>query len=344
MLYLRIDFLLNGTFDQALTQTKLWNNMQTRTPNLILHILCLVIVSLMACGKENEPPTEVTDKMLKIKFEFDAEQARLDNLGNPSVVPATNATQTPHFNALSAHFLELVSDEFTPYQEGAFLFKGKEVATSNPNPYGFTTAIDFDEALIAGEDEVFLEIPLRDIAAGTYHHIRVSVAYQNYDVQYNLNNVPIVNELRQQSGTIASFVGYNTYINDLQMNDLEVAIDAPQLQGFWAFETRFEEPYTNYNQIITGQAPANATTVVNPFPNAPIPDGSCVVAGNFDIPLEVTGKEQEDVFLTLSFSTNGSFEWRDNNGNGEWDIDAVNGNGSEQVVDMGLRGLRAYWR
>ncbi|MEL6660029.1 MAG: hypothetical protein AAFP77_20455 [Bacteroidota bacterium] len=317
--------------------------MPTIAPRTVFPLLLLFAISFLACKKEETPPSGATDKMLRVKFQFDPNQERLDNLGNPSTVPSDHATQTPSFNGLSIHFLELVADEFTPYQQGAFVFKGKEVSASNSNPYGFTTAIDFDQALVAGEDEMFVEVPLADIAAGTYQHLRVSVAYQNYDVRYNLNNIPVINSLSQQFGTIASFVGYNTHINNLQVNTLEVPVNATHLQGFWAFETQLAAPYDSYNQIFTGQAPANATTVVNPFPNAPIPAGSCVVAGSLDLPLQISGEEQENVELTLSFSINGSFEWIDRNGNGEWDIDVSNSSESEPVVDMGLRGLKAFW-
>ncbi len=304
-----------------------------------LFLACL----FMACNKEDLPSQYTTDKMLKIRVRFDANQARLDSFGDPAVVPADHATQTPRFNTMSAHFIELVADEFTPYRQGAFLYQGEEVPASNPNTYGFTTAIDFDKALLTTEGEVFLEIPLTAINKGTYKHVRVSVAYQNYEVLYNLNNIPIINSLPQQSGTIASFVGYNSYIKNLRIDELEVAINAPKLQGFWGFETKLSEPYSSYNQIFTGQAPADATTVVNPFANAPIPRGSCVVSGSFDVPLEVSWNETADVYMTLSFSANGSFEWIDTNGNDQWDIDASNASQSEMVVDMGLRGLRAFW-
>jgi hypothetical protein len=317
--------------------------MKTITLSTAALLMFLLATILTTCNKEDLPSSGITDKMLKIKIRFDSDQARLDSFGNPAVVPSTHATQTPSFNTMSAHFIELVGDEFTPYQQGAFLYKGEEVPANNPNTYGFTTAIDFDNALVTAEEEVFLEIPLSAIDTGVYHHIRVSVAYQNYEVLYNLNNVPVINSLPQQSGTIASFVGYNTYVNNLRVDELEVAVNAPKLQGFWGFETKLSEPYSSYNQISTGQAPADATTVVNPFANAPIPRGSCVVAGSFDIPLTVSWDETEDVYMTLSFSTNGSFEWEDTNGNDQWDIDATNTNQSERVVDMGLRGLSAFW-
>ena len=111
------------------------------------------------------------------------------------------------------------------------------------------------------------------------------------------------------------------------------------LQGFWAFETDLSAPWSSYNQLFSGQAPEGATTVVNPFPNNPIPPGSCVVSGSLDQAITISGEETEDINLTLSFSINNSFEWEDTNGNQQWDLDVGNPLLSEKVVDMGLRGL-----
>lgn len=314
-------------------------------------ILLLLVLFVMGCDKDSDPlmlsdddqvPVDVTDRFLKIKLRFDPTQERLDNFGNPATMLPSHASQTPSFNTMSAHFIELVPTELTPYQEGAFIFKGEEVPADNPNSYGFTSAIDFDKAVVVEEEELFLEIPLAEIDTGVYQHIRVSVSYQNYEVLYNLNNVPIIGSLPQQSGTVASFVGYNTTINNLTIKDMELEVNGTKLQGFWGFETSLESPYSAYNQIFSEQAPADATTVVNPFPNAPVPKGSCVVSGSFNVPLEVTWKEEEDIEIVLSLSINGSFEWEDDNGNGEWDIDAENTAQSERVVDMGLRGLKAF--
>lgn len=291
------------------------------------------------CHKENHTTSE---KVLRFKLKFDPDQIRLDNLGNPSgELPANHAAQTPDFHAMSAHFIELVPDEFTAYKAGAFVYKGEEVPAYNPNPFNFTTAIDFERAIVVDEGEVFLEVPISEVAAGTYRHIRVSVTYQNYDVKYNLLNLPIIGQLNQQNGTVASFVGYNTYIEKLRIRDKEIDVSDFKLQGFWGFETNLNAPYSAYNQISSGQAPTNSTTVVNPFPNAPIPQGSCVVSGSFEQPLVITGQEKEAIEITLSMSINKSFEWEDLNGNGEWDIDAQAPANSEPVVDMGLRGLKA---
>ncbi len=308
--------------------------------NAALLLLCLLLFN--ACQQEDEQPTPSTstDNKLNISFKFDSEQERLNNWGEPSVIPNTHAAQTPAFKGLSVHFIELVPTATTPYKEGAMIYNGAEVAANNPNPYNFSTAIDFNQAIIKGEEEVFVDFPLKDLPPGTYHHLRASVSFQQYDVRFNLVNIPGINELKDQNGTVASFLGYNTTIDQVQLNKENLAVNETKLQGFWAFETDFSAPFQNYNQVFSGQAPENATTVVNPFPDAPIPRGSCVVSGSLTEPLVITGEENNDISLTLSFSINNSFEWQDLNGNGQWDIDANPSGNSEPVVNMGLRGLK----
>lgn len=312
--------------------------------NKILPLIAFLGFLVSSCQKDGPTGPTTTDKVLRFKLKFDPDQLRLDNLGNPSAeLPATHAAQTPDFHAMSAHFIELVPDEFTPYQAGTFIYKGEELPADNPNPFNFTTAIDFEKAIVVDEGEVFLEVPIAAVAPGTYRHIRVSVTYQHFDVKFNLVNVPIVGQLSQQKGTVASFVGYNTFIEKLLIREGELNVSDFKLQGFWGFETNLDAPYAAYNQTSSGQAPVNSTTVVKPFPNAAIPQGSCVVSGSFEQPLVITGEEKADVEITLSLSINQSFEWEDLNGNGEWDIDAQAPLHSEKVVDMGLRGLKAFF-
>jgi hypothetical protein len=44
-------------------------------------------------------------------------------------------------------------------------------------------AIDFSKSVFAGNNEAFYSVPLKNIAAGTYKWLRVSLAYQNYDIK-----------------------------------------------------------------------------------------------------------------------------------------------------------------
>ncbi len=288
---------------------------------------------LSACNKDVKNFNDI-----HFQFVFAEDQPRLDNFGNPSVIAAGNAAQTPEMRELSVHYIELSQNETIPFNEGVVLYTAPETTEGGDN------AIDFDASQVAGENTDFVKINFDRLPAGTYKFIRVSVAYQNYDIQYNINNIPLVGDLENQLGTVASFIGFNTYIRDLKVKNLTTTINANKLQGFWAFETQFTDALSGYNAIYTGQSPALATTVVNPInATSPVPAGSCVITGEFADPLVITGDETEELFIYLSFSTNQSFEWTDTNTNGKWDIDASVPDNTEEVTDMGLRGLIPSW-
>ncbi len=297
------------------------------------YILIGFILILVSCNKEVKNFNDI-----HFVLEFDEDQIRLDNVGNPSVIPAGNAAQTPAMNLMSVHYIELSENEFVPFKEGAVLYTAPQTAE------GGDEAIDFDEALVSAGNVDFVKINLERLSPGTYKYVRVSVAYQNFDIQYNINNVPIIGTLNDQSGTAASFLGFNTYISDLKVKNLTTTINANKLQGFWAFETLFTDDLVTYNAIYTGQAPEGATTVVNPLDaTSPVPAGSCVITGAFAEPLIIDGTETSELFIYLSFSINNSFEWIDPNANGDWDLDAAVPANNEAVVDMGLRGLIPTW-
>jgi hypothetical protein len=302
----------------------------------LLSFIFLVLLLQTSCGKK-DPVT--TPANLQIKLRFDPNQARLNSIGQPAGIPAGHAAQTPNFKATSVHYIELAPNAFTLLGKGPILYKAPETTKGGAN------AIDFDQAKVAGDQEVFLTLPLNTVPPGTYEWIRASVAYQNYEVAYNLKNLPVVGSLNSQKGVIASFVGFNTFITSVKPYSKTLNVNANKAQGFWAFETELTAPFDAYNQISSGQAPAGATTVVNPlFNSSPIPAGSCVVTGKFTSPLIITGKETSDLTITLSFSVNKSFEWIDDNGNGELDFYGDGVTPSEQVVDMGLRGVIPDWK
>ena len=275
---------------------------------------------------------------LQFKFKFNPSQERLNNFGLPASIPAGNAAQTPEFKEMSVHYIELAPGALTPLGAGAVVYHAVETSK------GGEKAVDFDQAAKGGDNEVFTKINLKDVPTGTYEWIRASVTYQNYDVTFNINGVPLVGDLPNQKGTVASFVGFNTYLTTVKPREKTLTVNDDKKQGFWAFETNLSAPYSAYNQIYSGDAPAGSTTVVNPlFATSPIPAGSCVVTGKFSKPLVVTGNETGDVTVTLSFSINKSFEWKDSNANGQLDFYADGITPSEQIVDMGLRGLLPSW-
>jgi hypothetical protein len=296
-------------------------------------LLPLLFLTLFSCKKESDSTGN-----LKFQFRFDATQQRLNNIGQPSAIPAGNAAQTPEFREMSVHYVELAPNALTALGAGAILYHAEETTLGGEN------AVNFDKAAKAGQNQVFTTVSLKNVPPGTYEWVRASVTYQNYDVRFNINNLPIIGNLTNQKGTVASFVGFNTYLTTVKPREKTLAVNDDKKQGFWAFETQLSEPYSAYNQIYSGEAPAGATTVVNPlFASSPIPAGSCVVTGKFAQPLVVTGNETEDILVTLSFSVNKSFEWQDTNGNGQLDFYGDGTTPPEKIVDMGLRGLVPGW-
>jgi hypothetical protein len=277
-------------------------------------LLSVTIISsfFFSCSKEenNDEP------MLIIKFKFDPNQARLNNFGQPSVVAAGNAAQSPIFNFISAHYVELAPNASTQLGAGNILYHAPETVVGGSN------ALDFDQAKIVSEGETFLKIPISQLTTGTYEWLRVSLSYQDYQINVRHQNV-------DYQGTLASFIGFNTYISSFSIGNNFFDVNANRSQGYWAFALN-NLPYSS-----SGQAPANATTVPNPIAStSPIPQGSCVVTGKFPTNLTITGTETNDIVITLSLSTNKSFEWHEVTADGKFEPSI-----GENVIDMGIRGL-----
>ncbi|MEO8086167.1 MAG: hypothetical protein ABI763_05080 [Bacteroidota bacterium] len=288
----------------------------------------LLIVSLASCRKKEDDSTPdqntTSTSQLIFRFHFDSTQARLNNFGAVTGVPAGHGSLSPHFNLMSAHYIELAQDSFTLLGNGAVVYRAPEVNNGG-------LAIDFDQAVLAADGGIFFSIPLSQVAAGTYKWLRVSLAYQNYDISYRYyyNTVPY-----DAQGTIASFIGFNTYIHNYTIKDSTIAVNANKLQGFWGFET------TNFSitTVSQGQAPPGATTVPNPLAfTSPVPAGSCVVTGKFDSPLIISSSGSTDKTVTVSVSTNHSFEWVEHSN--PLYFEPLDG---DTVIDMGVRGIEPH--
>jgi hypothetical protein len=281
--------------------------------------LSIALVSMASCKKDEEPEPEPTPAAPKLIFKLavDPNQVRLNNIGQPATLAVGHAAQNPQFNKISAHYLELSPGATTALGAGNVLYNG---ATTT---FGGAEAIDFSQSTLVTPGQVFKEYTLANVTPGTYEYVRLSLSYQNYDINYSTSGFDL-------SGTIASFLGFNTYIGSYQIKNSTQNVNANKLQGYWGFETNlFGENY-----VQTGQAPEGATTVPNPlFATSPIPQGSCVVTAAFASPLVITGNETSDIVVTLSLSSNNSFEWVDD---GDGKFEPVDG---ETVVDMGVRGL-----
>lgn len=280
--------------------------------------IALAGLLFQSCQKASDAGTGTGTAKVNFIFKFDSTQQRLDAFGQPASMPAGHAGQSPRFNLMSAHYVEITPSAFTPLGGGAILYKAPQVTT------GGATAIDFSNSKFAGNNQTFLSVPVSSFAAGTYNWLRVSLAYQNYNVYMNVSGTPV-------DVTIASFIGFNTYLNSYKVKDSTVIINANKLQGYWAIEGN----YLGFGFLSQGQAPPGATTVPNPlFATSPIPAGSCLVTGQFVSPLVITGHETSDINIIVSLSTNKSFEWIDADHNLTFDP-----NNGDAVIDMGIRGM-----
>lgn len=275
--------------------------------------------------------TATVPKLIFI-FKFDSTQVRLNNFGMPSTVPSTNAAQSPTFNGMSAHYIELAQNDFVAVGAGKVLYKAEETEC------GGSKAITFCKSVVCKDSVVCFSIPIASITPASYKWLRVSLAYQNYDIKVRANG-------QNLDGTIASFVGFNTYVTKYKMKSAVMTPTAGgtgnHSQGYWGFYAAVP----GYEYKADGQAPQ--TTVVNPnFANSPIPAGSCLVTGAFEqalnpgtgAPLVITGNETSDIIITISLSTNKSFEWKENTYDGLFEPSI-----GETVVDMGLRGMIPKW-
>jgi hypothetical protein len=240
---------------------------------------------------------------------------------------------------MNTHYIELALNASTPLGKGVILYKAPETDA------GGEAAIDFERSVSARNNEVFYAMSLKDIVPGEYEWLRISLAYQNYSVQYHIDTtITIATDTTSSTimidqdltGTIASFIGYNTYLKSYLIKTQSLTVDGNRKQGYWGFETTLSGEGFNEMYTTSGQSPEGGTTVVNPiFDTSPVPAGSCVVTAAF-IPgkLVITGKETENIIVEVSLSTNKSFEWKEVVNNGKWD--PLKG---EPVVDMGIRGM-----
>jgi hypothetical protein len=284
-------------------------------------IAAVLIALILFAGCKKETTTE---PKLIFKFKFDPGQERLGNLGTPDTLPSGHAGQSPNFNAMSAHYIELAQGPFTLLGKGAVLYRAPETSVGGAN------AIDFEKSRFAKDGEAFYEVPLKDVTPGNYEYLRVSLAYQNYDVYLYIDTTISGIHIEKESPcTVASFIGFNSYVKTYKVKNQDITVNANKSQGYWGFEYSTDFYGYPYNLLTDGQAPAGS------FNTSPIPQGSCLVTGAFmGAPLRITGSETKDVVVTVSLSTNKSFEWVEANNDGKWEPSK-----GEVIVDMGVRGM-----
>lgn len=300
-------------------------------------ILLIGAVTLASCKKDKDEPKKETGPYLIMTFDMDSTMARYDNFGNPVSVPPGNAAQSPKMHLIAAHYVEFTPNEYTMLGDGDVVYNSPK--TSSIPGQG---AIIFDDLKQVKNGGTFLKIPLKDVKAGSYNYLRISIAYENYDITYHYDTTYTINGVDypvvgDAVGTLANFIGFNNYITKYTIKNNTVSVNGDKSQGYWGFESSIEAYGNNYPILTTGDVPAGSTTVPNVLGNtSPIPAGSCIITGDFaNGPFTITGDETKDVKINVKVSTNDGFEWKDKNGNGKYD--PLKG---EHPVDMGVRGIR----
>ena len=214
-------------------------------------LLLVSIFGFFSCSSDDALSEEPS---LIIKFKFDANQLRLNTIGQPSVIPDGNAAQSPDMKKISAHYLELAPSATTLLGQGKILYHAPETNL------GGSMAIDFSQAKIVGQNEVFLTIPITPQMAGSFEWVRLSLSYQSGKIQ-------VLSQGTTYGGTLDSFLGYNTYIGTHSIGNNVFPVNGNKLQGYWAFALD-SHPY-----MTSGQAPA-AHRAARGCP-ARSPSGSC---------------------------------------------------------------------
>ncbi|MCO5258561.1 MAG: hypothetical protein M9916_00255 [Crocinitomicaceae bacterium] len=284
-------------------------------------LIALVAFSTSCKKEKNQNTKNQTGPQLVFKIKLNPTQERLDVFGNPETLPAGHGAQVPDYNEFRIHSIELVPNEYTPFGQGYIVYNAEMLNDGSK-------AVIFDKLKPLQDGSIAFTVQLDEVIPGTYKYIRVSAAYQNYNINFRANGFDLV-------GTIASFVAHNSYISSYKIKNQTVSLSAQKMQGYFGFEVPAIPPYYT-GEVIQGQTAG--TTVPNPInATSPIPVGSCTVTGIFPAPFTLAGDEKKDVVINLSFSINNSFEWSDANGNNIFE--PLDG---DTVVDMGLRGLIPY--
>ena len=81
---------------------------------VVLFTLVLGAFTFFSCEDSDDKAEE---PHLIVKFQFDPNQVRLNNLGQPATIPSGHAAQSPDFRKISAHYFELAPTAYTQLTE-----------------------------------------------------------------------------------------------------------------------------------------------------------------------------------------------------------------------------------
>ena len=100
-----------------------------------LIVLSLITLLIASCSNSRNPK-------LIVKLVVDETQDRLGNNGMPVSMPLGNAGQSPSFNSISAHYLELSQSANKQLGEGSILYHAPETTKGGENAIDLNELID----------------------------------------------------------------------------------------------------------------------------------------------------------------------------------------------------------
>lgn len=296
---------------------------------IITAILCSI--TLLSCDKD------VTE-FVSIYFQAEADLVGtpLGSDGSAYVnAPGVAAITPDSVDYISIYYIELVPDANTQYKDGVTIWRSPETFETN------VAAIDFDSLIrITPNEDIFIS-NLKRVLPGTYSHIRVGVACISYNITVNVEDFDVIGDKENVPATILSFLGYRTYLREVELASFTESIFDDRVLGFYMMATRFEDqPMANFLRMV--QVNSNAMNVVNELAaTAPIPTTQAIITGTFDTPLIIEEDESRDLVVRISPILKDVVRFEDLNSNGIWDVNAQFQALSEPLNDMGLGGVKA---
>lgn len=286
-------------------------------------VFLLTIFLFFSCSDNESSEPNVTNSNLIFKIKFNSSQERLDSFGQIADIPNGNAAQSPNISLTSIHYIELVPNENTQFGEGEIVYRGAETDAAGE------TAIDFDNAIIVGNNEIFKTIPIETINTNNYSYIRIMATYQKGTFDFLHPDGTIV------EGEYNLFLGNKTFFSELQADGCGVINN---------FNTNSDYGYCHFGVPESPSDPGicgitiiqGDITEVNPInASSSVPENHGVITGVFENGLNISGNEPDDIVITLSLSTNNSMEWSETIDNGFYE----SYHQDENFVDCGFRGL-----
>jgi len=250
---------------------------------------------------------------LNFSFKFDSLQDRLDNSGMLSSIPGNHRALSPKNPGFRIGYIELLSDPSTPAGYGVRIFGTGQVSNS------FDTGYPCCQGVI-DENENFSTPYLALQDPTTFNWMRIYFTYTHFDIDYKINGSPY-------ETSVSGFLAEKSLTYYFEIRDSVYSEYSTKINGEWYLEA--DTP--GYGVVLHGSAFTASPNIL--YNTVPTPSNSCVVTCAIDPPLFFDHPDNKTI--TISLSTNKSFEWIENS-----DPDFFEPFNGDTIYDFGIRGIK----